>query len=94
MSKTKGLMQAITVLKAVSEVATTKEGQKFLCGTYSNGKPRSAIDAWRDEFISPEDREYWEKKKRKKKKKGKKKKKKGKKGKNRYTSFYDMTWMP
>lgn len=71
------------VLKLLAECALSKDGQRFLCGTYSNGKPRSVVDALRDEFISPKDRERWEKKKKKKKKQGKKKNKKKKK------NFYD-----
>ena len=58
------------------DVAMSEKGQRVLFGTYSNGKTRSAIDAWRDETISPKDREKWEKKKKKKNKKHKKNKKK------------------
>lgn len=71
--------------KLFVDCAMSKEGQKFFCGTYSNGKPRSMVDALRDEFISPKDRERWEKKKKKKKKQTKKKNKK----KNKKKSYYD-----
>ena len=70
----------------IETIASSKVGQKVLFGTYSDGKPRSAVDAWRDEYISPKDREKWDKKKRKKKKKKKKEEKKRKK-KNAYR-FY------
>lgn len=67
------------ILSRAADFAMSEDGQKFICGTYSNGKPRSLADAARDEFISPKDREDWEKKKKKKKKKNKKAKKKAKK---------------
>lgn len=67
------------IVKQVSDVALSSKGQQFLCGTYSDGKPRSFVDAMRDEYVSPKDRERWEKQKKKKKKK----KKKGKKGKKK-----------
>lgn len=67
----------------IETIASSKIGQKFICGTYSDGKPRSVVDAWRDEYISPKDRERWEKKKRKKKKKKKKEAKKRKKEKKK-----------
>lgn len=67
------------ILDAVETVASSKVGQRLICGTYSDGNPRSVVDAWRDEIISPKDRERWEKKKAKKKKKKKKVKKKAKK---------------
>lgn len=66
-------------VKTVSDVVLSNAGQRFLCGTYSDGKTRSFADALRDEYMSPKDRADWEKKKEKKKKgkkKGKKKKKK------------------
>lgn len=68
----------LAVIDSIAGAATTEKGQKFICGTYTNGKPRNLVDAMRDEYISPKDREKWEKKKKKKKKqrKGKKKKKK------------------
>ena len=63
------------IASIVSDTLLSERGQKFICGTYSNGKPRSVTDALRDEYISPKDRAYWEKKKKKKKKSKKKKKK-------------------
>ena len=58
-------------IKTVSNIVMSDSGQKFLCGTYSNGEPRSVVDAMRDEYISPDDRANWDKKKKKKKKKKK-----------------------
>lgn len=71
----------LEMLSIVRDFIKSSGGQKFICGTYSNGKPRSVVDALRDEIISPKDRERWEKKK-KQKRKNAKKKKKGKKQKN------------
>lgn len=68
-----------SIVHQISDVALSSKGQQFLCGTYSDGKPRSFVDAMRDEYVSPKDRERWEKQKKKKKKKKKGKKKKGKK---------------
>lgn len=65
-----------SIIGGVGDFVLSESGQKFICGTYSNGKPRSLVDAARDEYISPKDREEWEKRKKKKKKKNKKKKKK------------------
>lgn len=60
-----------------------KEVRKILFGTYSDGEPRSAIDAYHNEILSPRDRLLIEERmeqirsgKKKKKKKGKKKRKK------------------
>lgn len=66
----------LTLGTKLLDMAMSEKGQKVLFGTYSNGRTRSAIDAWRDETISPKDREKWEKKKKKKEKKRKKDKKK------------------
>ena len=66
-------MEIGAIVKAVSDVLMSDKGQKFVCGTYSNGKPRSVVDALRDEYISPNDRDRWDKAKKKKKKKKKKK---------------------
>lgn len=65
-----------TILGTITDFALSERGQKFICGTYSNGKPRSLVDAARDEYISPKDREKWEKQKKKKKKSKKKSAKK------------------
>lgn len=62
------------VVGSVADFVLSDKGQRFICGTYSNGKPRSLVDAARDEYISPKDRERWEKEKKKKKKAKKKKK--------------------
>ena len=59
-------MDAITItnaIKTVSDIVMSDSGQKFLCGTYSNGEPRSVVDAMRDEYVSPDDRANWDKKK-------------------------------
>lgn len=63
------------IFGGITDFVLSEGGQRFICGTYSNGKPRSLVDAARDEYISPKDRENWEKRKKKKKKKSKKKKK-------------------
>lgn len=55
------------------------EMKKMVFGEYSNGKPRSLADAYRDEYIAPEDRVLLEKFVKKNDKKKAKKKKKGKK---------------
>lgn len=75
-----------SILDVAETILSSTNGQQFLCGTYSDGRPRSVVDAWRDEIISPKDRERWEKKKKKKKKKAKKDKKK-KKAKNQLYRF-------
>lgn len=64
------------IVKEIVDTALSEKGQKFICGTYSNGRARSVVDAMRDEYISPKDRERWDEIKKVKKKKGKKKKKK------------------
>lgn len=70
-----GKIDIDAAIGVVETIISSAAGQKFICGTYSNGKPRSVVDAWRDEVISPKDRERWEKEKRKKKKKRKKRRK-------------------
>ena len=45
---------------------------KFLIGTYSDGTNRNVVDAMNGDFLSPQDKEKWEKKKKKKKKARKK----------------------
>lgn len=71
--------KAKDVLDVVINLLTSENSQKFLCGTYSNGDTRSLADAIQGEFISPEDRAKWEKKKKDKKDGSGKKNKKGKK---------------
>ena len=72
MGKTSKSNAVIKVIKEVSGIALSESGQKFLCGTYSDGKTRNVVDAMRDEFMSPETREKMTKKDKKKKKKKKK----------------------
>ena len=36
-------------IEKVADIAMSSSGQKFICGTYSDGKPRSVVDAMRDE---------------------------------------------
>lgn len=72
-----------SIISGVGNFVLSEDGQKFICGTYSDGSPRSLVDAARDEFISPESREKWDEKKKKKKKKSKKKNKK---------SSFDSYW--
>ena len=74
MGKTSKSNAVIKVIKEVSGIALSESGQKFLCGTYSDGKTRNVVDAMRDEFMSPETREKMTKKDKKKKKKKKKEK--------------------
>ena len=62
-----------TAVKQVANVVMSDKGQKFLCGTYSNGEPRSVVDAMRDEYVATDDR-VKEKKKNEKHKNKKKKK--------------------
>lgn len=64
------------VAGTVAGIVTSDAGKKFLCGTYSDGTPRSLTDALNGEIISPEDKGKKIKKYEKKKKKLKKKKKK------------------
>ena len=71
-----------TVLAIGKGLAGSSAVQKFLCGTYSNGKARSLPDALTGEIYSPSQKKH--KKDKKNKKKGKKKKKK----KNKKKSIY------
>lgn len=71
------LNNAAKIVGAVSSAMFSESGRKFLCGTYSDGSPRSLSDALNGEFISPEKKEKLLKK-AKKRKKGKKKNKKNK----------------
>lgn len=47
---------------------------KFLVGTYADGETRNITDAVNGEFLSPKQKENWEKKKKKKNKRKKKNK--------------------
>lgn len=69
----------------VTGAILSEGGRKFLCGTYSDGTPRSLQDALNDEIYSPEERE-----KRLKKLAKKKKKKKNKKSMNRYDGTFRL----
>ena len=51
-------------IEKVADIAMSSSGQKFICGTYSDGKPRSGVDAMRDEYVSPKDRMEYDKKKK------------------------------
>ena len=67
MSKVKHAAEEIAALVAL---CSSKDFQKMLFGTYSDGKTRSFIDAWNGEVLSPKQRQ---KKLYKKRKSGKKK---------------------
>lgn len=67
MSKVKRGIEAAGALIAL---CSSKDVQKMLFGTYSDGKTRSFIDAWNGEVLSPKQRQ---KKLYKKRKNGRKK---------------------
>lgn len=67
MSKSKLIVEGIHIL---SNLCSNEDVQKALFGTYSNGKPRSMVDAMNGEILSPKQRR---KKLYKKRKSGKKK---------------------
>ena len=70
----------IEILQKAGKAIVEDEGIKgTIFGTYTNGQPRSAIDAFNGEIVSPRDRLVIAKRIEKNKKKKKKKKKKGKK---------------
>lgn len=92
---------ALSIGKKALDYAGTEDGKKMIFGTYTDGKPRSFIDAWNDEIMSPETREWrvkqieerrrlLEKELQKQTKKANKKKKKHKKKKKKKSSevFY------
>lgn len=60
----------VTVAAEVIGVVTNEDLRKAILGTYSDGKPRSVVDAMNDEVLSPKQRQ---KKLYKKRKSGKKK---------------------
>lgn len=96
MDKNKIISALLSSGSKASEYVKSEEGKKFLCGTYTDGTPRSLIDAWNDEILSPKSRDIrlkeiekrrelyneWLNKKSGKKKKKKKKKSKKKKNQN------------
>lgn len=67
MSKVKHAVEGVGTLIAL---CSSKEVQKMLFGTYSDGRTRSFIDAWNGEVLSPKQRQ---KKLYKKRKNGRKK---------------------
>lgn len=92
---------ALSIGKKALDYAGTEDGKKMIFGTYTDGKPRSFVDAWNDEIMSPETRDWRmkqieerrrlvEKELRKQAKKSGKKKKKHKKKKNKSSNeiFY------
>ena len=70
------LKKITAAVTAIAGVAFSEGGRKFLCGTYSDGTPRSLSDALSGEIYSPEEREKKLKKLEKSKKKKQKKKNK------------------
>jgi hypothetical protein len=60
-----------TAIAAIAKLCESESVQKVICGTYSDGTPKSLPDAISGETISPGDKAKIEKKKKKKKKKKK-----------------------
>ena len=50
----KGKMIADTIIGITEGLVSSENVQKFLCGTYSDGTPRSLPDALNDELYSPQ----------------------------------------
>ena len=75
----KGKMIVDAVIGVADGLLGSKKVQTFLCGTYSDGTPRSLPDALNDEIYSPQQKKNKikndKKKKKNKKKKGQNKKK-------------------
>lgn len=99
---------AILAGKKALDWVQTDEGKRFICGTYTDGTPRSLQDAWNDEIMSPATREKRMKdlenrrrelerlitgEKPKKKKKKKKSKNKKKKKSNDLNDFSNDFWI-
>ena len=79
------IRSGLEFLKSASEsFMNDPKARKTVFGTYSNGKPRSIIDALNGEVIHPEDKLLIAKKIEKNKKKRKKKKKKQQKAMSEY----------
>ena len=80
--KNKKALQTVELIGTASTfILGNKKLQKIVCGTYSNGKPRSISDAIHGEIVDPKDKKmkvykYMEKQEKKKKKNKKKKNKK------------------
>lgn len=74
MGKEKIIVDA--VVSGAEQLLKSKKVQKFLCGSYADGTPRSLPDALNDELLSPKQRQNKKalKKHKKKNKKNKKKK--------------------
>lgn len=64
------------IIGTIGSIVISKEGRKFLCGTYADGSPRSLKDALNGEIYSPKEKDKKLKKHKKAKKKNKKNKKK------------------
>lgn len=65
-----------TIVGITDGLLGSEKVQKFLCGHYSDGSPRSLPDALNDELYSPQQKKNKNKNDKKKNKKNKKKKKK------------------
>ena len=74
MGKEKAIID--TVIGITESLLGSDKVQKFLCGQYSDGTPRSLPDALNDELYSPKQKKNKNKNDKKKKKKNKKKKNK------------------
>lgn len=77
----------LVIGEAGQKIAKDKDAQKIILGKYSNGKPRSVIDAINGEIIDPKDKLLITKR-LEDEKKNKKKKKKKKKNKNKKAQSY------
>lgn len=77
-----------TVVGIADGLLGSEKVQKFLCGHYSDGSPRSLPDALNDELYSPQ-----QKKNKEKNSKKKKKKKNKKKNKDKNKDDYDMMFI-
>lgn len=80
--------------KKALDWAETSEGKEFLYGTYTDGTPRSFVDMWNDEIMSPKSRKKRMKELEKRQKKiyekmyGKPKKKKKHKNHKKKVSYW------
>lgn len=63
-----------TAVAVATKLCGSEEFKTFMCGTYSDGSPRSLPDAISNETLSPKQKEKAEKAKAKRKKKKKKNK--------------------
>lgn len=97
---------ALTLGKKAADYCGTDDGKKMIFGTYTDGSPRSLVDAWNDEIMSPKSREKRIReielrrrlmeerllKETKKSKKKKKKKKNKKKSSGGSSNGFDLTF--